>query len=251
MMHAGLSDWSRDLYLPGGGDAFLFYVIYGRIDPSAPLSRSQYRCADIPEGLQVMSYGPSSNPEVVESFRTGYVWDQIRKYKTSLAEQITQQDSCVVLRGEFLDPNTLNYFRDTIGFITYCLDHGGIAVYDPLMLEWWSRERWQQRVFDPGKTMPKRHTVVLLSEQDHRLTWVHTRGLRKFGRPDLSIPDVTPELKEGVIDLCNRLIAFQAFGGVIQEGMPIKMPSLPARWRCYHRGHLEDPDFNNVHICIE
>ncbi len=38
--------------------------------------------------------------------------------------------------------------------------------------------------------MPRQHVVILTSEEcsgDGRpLTWFHTRGMRKFGRPDLS-----------------------------------------------------------------
>jgi len=42
----------------------------------------------------------------------------------------------------------------------------------------------------------------------------------------------------------------QAFGAVVPEGQPIEMSSLPDGWRCFHRGSLDDPDFNNRHIEI-
>jgi hypothetical protein len=41
--------------------------------------------------------------------------------------------------------------------------------------------------------------------------------MRKFGRPDLSIQSVSTKHDEAIIDLCNRFIEFQAFGGVIEE----------------------------------
>jgi hypothetical protein len=74
--------------------------------------------------------------------------------------------------------------------------------------------------------------------------------LRKFGRPDLSVHNVPPSLQEGVIDLCNRFIEFQAFGGVIEEGQGIRMRGLPEGMTCHHGGDLDDPDFNNVHVEI-
>lgn len=49
----------------------------------------------------------------------------------------------------------------------------------------------------------------------------------------------------------NRFIEFQAFGGVIEEGIEIRMEGLPSGMTCHHAGDLEDPDFNNVHVEIK
>ncbi|MBP7867028.1 MAG: hypothetical protein KA419_13885 [Acidobacteria bacterium] len=245
-----LDSWGRKYYEPGGGDALLFYVVYGRADTTAPLSRSNYRSDGIPAGLDVMAYGPQSNPEVPGSFLEGYLWEQLRSEKPEMAENISAQDSCIILRGTFPDPPDLNYLRDTIGLITHFLDHGGVAVYDPQMFQWWSPDKWRQRIFDPAGPVPRHHTVILVSGDSGGTEWLHTRGLRKFGRPDLSIPRVPEFQKNAFIDLCNRFIELQAFGGVIPEGQRIRMPSLPDGLVCHHEGDLEDPDFNNVHVRI-
>ena len=47
----------------------------------------------------------------------------------------------MVLRGEPADPPTLDYFRDTIGIVTWLLDAGG-GIYDPHMLWLWSADEW-------------------------------------------------------------------------------------------------------------
>ena len=98
--------------------------------------------------------------------------------------------------------------------------------------------------------MPRHHVVILTSEEagGGSLTWFHTRGLRKFGRPDLSVPRVPPQHREAVIDLCHRFIEFQAFGGIIGEGQEVHMKTLPSGMTCHHAGDLDDPDFNNVHL---
>lgn len=252
-MSGVLQRWEREYYETGGGDPFLFYVLYGTIDHQVPLSRSQYRSQGMPEGLQIMTYGPSKHPQVPSSFREGYLWEKLQKLDPSFAESIAMQDSCMIFKGSFEDPETLNYFRDTIGLITHFLDQGGVAIYDPQMLEWWSPEQWKTRIFEPAAMVPRHHTIILVSEDDHNenAEWVHTRGMRKFGRPDISFRGVTSGLKDGAIDLCNRFIEYQAFGGVITEGEEIRMKSLPEGLRCFHRGDVDDPDFNNVHIAIE
>lgn len=71
-----------------------------------------------------------------------------------------------------------------------------------------------------------------------------------FGRPDLGMFNVTPDLKDGAIEMVNRFIEFQAFGGILEEGKEISMQGLPEGLFCHHAGDLDDPDFNNVHVEI-
>jgi len=250
-MKPELESWDRKHYQPGGGDAFLYYVVYGHVNTAATLSRSKYRTDGIPKGLDVIAYGPNSNPEVPGSYRDGYIWDQLKSANPELAAKVAAQDSCIILRGTFSDPTNLNYLRDTVGLIAHFLDNGGVAVYDPQMFKWWSPDNWRERIFSPAGPVPRHHAVILGSEDSGGTEWLHTRGLRKFGRPDLSFPKVPNSQKEAFIDLCNRFIESQAFGGIIPEGQEIRMRSLPDGLMCHHAGDLDDPDFNNVHVSIE
>ena len=72
-MRTTLPDWLRPHYVPGGRDAFLLYVVCGRVDVTRVLSRSKYRCDGIAEGIEVMTHGPNQHPEVVAMFRHGYL----------------------------------------------------------------------------------------------------------------------------------------------------------------------------------
>ena len=106
-------------------------------------------------------------------------------------------------------------------------------------------------MFEPAGPVPRHHVVILVSdEEDGPGRWYHTRGMIKFGRPDLSVHHVTPALVDAVVDLCNRFIEMMAFGAIIAEGQEIRMRALPSGWRCRHGGSLEDPEFNNRHIEI-
>jgi hypothetical protein len=249
-MASRLTDWPRQHYAPGGKDPFLFYAVFGRVDTTMIFSRSKYRSDGPPEGISVMTYGPTSNVEVVASFRDGYSWDRLTDAAPTLAANVTAQDSCLVLKGEVSDPPTLNYLRDVIGLLTFFLDAGGVAIYDPQVLTWWAPSDWRRRIFDVGSSAPRHHVAVLLSGDADGTQWIHTRGMRKFGRPDLSVRKVRPEHKKATIDLCNRFIEFLAFGGVIEDGQVIRVKSLPSGMRCLHRGNDDDPDFNNDHIEI-
>ena len=102
-----------------------------------------------------------------------------------------------------------------------------------------------------GCLHPDRHTAILVSEDEGGTSWYRTRGMRKFGRPDLSCPRRRSEVR-GRRDgqLIERFVEHQALGGVIAEGESIRMQALPPGGVCRHGGSLDDPDFNNVHVKI-
>ena len=198
-----------------------------------------------------MSYGPGAHPEVPGSFREGYTWEQLKLDSPEFAATIGEQTNCWVIRGQLQDAPTLNSFRDVIGFITYLLDEGGVCVYDPFIMKWWRPEEWREQIFDVASPAPHAHVVILCSEQGDGSQWFHTRGMRKFGRPDLSMHDVTTEHDAAVIELFNRFIELHALGGVLPEGQVVRMRGLPEGLRCFHGGDYDDPDFNNVHLEIK
>lgn len=249
MTHPLLPDWARPHYQDGGASPFLFYVVFGsRIDKLA-LSRGRHRCDAVPQGLDVQLYGPDQL-DVTDSFRAGFLWDELQASDPELAALVAAQTSCVVLRGTVNDDQSLNYFRNTIGLLQALMESGGVATYDPQSFKWWSPGSWTTDIFDPGQPLPLRHTAILASEEGNGSHWFHTRGLRKFGRPDLSIHDVSKSHQDAVMDLLNRFIEFQAFGGLIAEHQAVRMASLPPGMLCVHGGDEDDPDFNNTHVEI-
>jgi len=101
--------WKRKHYVAGGGDPFLFYVVYGNIGASAPLSRTIYRSNGAPNGIDVMSYGPDKHADVPGSFRDGYLWNEFVADDPELSATVAQCDRCIILRGTPTDATTLNY----------------------------------------------------------------------------------------------------------------------------------------------
>jgi hypothetical protein len=188
-MSASLKSWPRPHYTRTDGRAFLFYAAYGKLDLSEPFSRSKYRAAGPPDGIDLMAYDRATQPDVLARFCEGYVWDQLRKTKRKLADKIAAAPDCMILRGELPDPPTLDYLRDAIGTISYLFDCGAIAVNDLQILRWWTPDEWQEEIFGPAGPVPRHHVTTLLPEESEGL-WVHTRGMRKFARPDISVRQV-------------------------------------------------------------
>jgi hypothetical protein len=242
-----LVSWPRRHHQPGGGDADLFYKIHGTFRAAPEISRAKYRCAGVPDGCDLQLHTARELLEL--GLDDGWIGNAFRDEQPALAAEVAGTPQCLLLRGTVADPETLDYFRDAVGLVMALLDAGGVAVFDPHMFKWWSADEWRTRAFEPAGAVPRHHVVILVSNEPQG-RWYHTRGLRKFGRPDLSIHHVAPPLHEPVGELCNRFIEMLAFGAVIPEGQPIKMAGIPAGWTCRHAGDLDDPDFNNVHLEI-
>jgi len=250
VMNETLQDWPRPHYARSFGPAFHFYAVLGPVAEPLSVSSSRHRCDGIPEGIDIMRYESDKHPGLMASFREGYLWEALRSSDPGLAELIAVQDQCMVLRGEIQDGPSLNDFRNIIGLVTSLLESGGIAVYDPQRFKWWGATEWREQVFEPGEAQPRSHVTILFSDDEAGTEWFHTRGMRKFGRPDLSLHGVTTEHRAAVIELFERFIEYQASGGVIEDGEEISMRALPGGMRCHNAGSYDNEDFNNVHVEI-
>ena len=244
-----LTTWERARFEPGGGDALVFYVVYGSFTNDSKVSGAAYRTAGVPKRVEMRRISRTNQP--VLPFTDGDFAKVLRKDNPLLFAHIEQALGCLVIRGEVADPPNLNYLRDCVGLVTFFLDHGGVAVTDAQQLKFYDAAEWRREFFEPGTPSVHRHVSILFSDEQPGGRWYHTRGLRKFGRPDLSLHNVPDKYERAAIELCNRFIELQATGGRIREGQEIRMVSLPGGLVCHHRGSLDDPDFNNVHVEIQ
>lgn len=243
--------WERVAYQPGGGTPFLLYVVYGDLPTAPVVDGARYRTTGLGT-LSVDHYRPDCHPEACGQWLQGGFGELLQRYQPALMKAATEASGCMVIRGEPADARTLNYLRDAVGFITYLTDNGAVAILDPQSVRICSPTAWRQQLFDPDEPAPDRHVAKLISREDRPgLLWFRTRGMRKFGRPDLSVHGVAESQRAAVIDLFNRFIELQGMGGIIAEGQEIRIAGLPPGMTCHLRETVDDPDFDNVHIEIE
>lgn len=245
-MTFNLNPWPRPRFEPGGGDAFLFFAVYGQFPAEIQVSGEAYRTAGVPEGLSLRKLNRAESPEF--PFTGGPIGELLQPKRPALFAEIQRVPECLVFQGTIADPPDLNYLRDSIGLLMYLLDHGGVGVMDPMQFRLHDAASWRSEVFDPDPPQLHQHAVILWSKEPGSTKWFHTRGLRKFGRPDLSMHRVPSEHEAAAIEMFNRFILLQAEGGRIREGAEIRMAGLPSGLTCHHRGSFDDPDFNNVHV---
>ncbi len=250
-MAESLTSWGRPLFQPSGGNAFLMYLVYGGFDLPPTISRSRYRTEGLPQNIDILAHDRLKHPEAFRSMLEPPLGDQMASQDPTLLDNSLAASQCIRIQGEVPDPGSLDYLRDTIGVVTYFAEQGGVTVFDQQTLRGYSPDRWLAEIAGPADTRLSNHVVILYStEDDARAEWLHTRGLRKFGRPDISVHGVTQDYRTTVIEMINRFIVMQIQGACIAEGETIRMDGLPEGLTCRHRGHLDDHDFNNVHVEI-
>lgn len=246
-----LPEWVRKYYQVGSRPQ-VFYAIYGDfVENPFQVSRSKYACEGVPRRIDIQIYKDDKLSNLMWPFKDDPLKTQLAKNSPLLFSMAKNSKSCVVIKGEIEQDESLNYLRDLTGFITALMDNGGAAVLDLYTFSLWGGDDWRKKFFNPESPVFGNHVTILDSQEDNGTSWLRTRGMIKFGRPDLSVHFVNNECKNGIVEMIKRFIGLQTEGGVVSEGQAIQMQGVPNGLRCYHRGDMQDPDFNNVHIEIE
>jgi hypothetical protein len=244
-MSEALTTWERPCFEPGGGNAFLLFAVYGQFKDLSEGSGLEYRTEGLPLGVQAHRVTHAGGGEL--PFMTGEMARVAREDNPDGFDLAQTAAECLVLQGEVADPPDLNYLRDIIGLIAWWFDHGAVAALDAQRLKLYDSVAWCLDLFAPLPPRLLNHVIILGSKDDGH-SWLRTRGMRKFGRPDLSMRHVGIDAQGLVAELFNRLLMFQAQGGRIQDGQSVRLTGLPDGITCRLRGALDDPEFNNQHI---
>lgn len=243
--------WGRRLYEPGGDDALVFLVAFGADLERFAVDTVRHRVDEIPEGFDLLVQGA----DAVAAFLEPPIGDVLREDQPDLVDEALRAESCLVLRADVADPPDLRYLRRAVGIMAAATDAGAVAVYNLQSFGFFSAASWRDDVFGPDRPDPAHFVVMLSGEDDDRApdghVWLHTRGLRLFGRPDLSLRAVPAD----DVDLASRLLSVlidqQVRGLLVPDGASMDVPGPIGRITFHHRGHHDDPDFNNVHLEID
>jgi hypothetical protein len=243
--------WARPSHSPGGGDALVFVVAFGADVDRLEVSTEDHRVDGVPEGVEIAVLGADG----VASFLEPPIGDVLREEDPALVDRAAGATSCIVLRGTIPDPADLHYLRSCIGIATAALDAGAVAIYNLQSFGLFSPARWRADIFEPDRP-PAADLVVLLSSDTSDLApdgavWLHTRGLRLFGRPDLSVRGVPADQVALAGRLVRALVAQLVAGLVVEDGATMAVGEPIGAIRFHRRGHLDDPEFNNVHLEID
>jgi len=242
--------WPRPQWADGGEQAFLLWFVFGDFDAEFSIDAARYRTRGTPPGVEIVRYVNRELAKWNGYPLAGTLGALLYEENARLFERAKKAGECIMLRGALDDPPDLDALRDLVGTISALVDLGGVAVVDPQTLSMFDADEWRRRHFR-GDAFAARDHVLILCDQDERhdgRLHVHTRGLRKFARPDVSIRNVPPAAANEAGQLAERFVDFQAAGGLVADGHIVEIDGREVVARV--AGGYDDPAFNNRHLAL-
>jgi hypothetical protein len=244
------ANWVRPHFVRSERKAFLLYWLHGDFAPDVEIDARRFRTRGLPAGVSGQVFLHDSVRGTPADPLSGDLGAVLRAKAPEAFAAAAAAPHAMLVRGEIDDPADLSYLRDTIGFIACLLAHGGVSVLDVQSLALRTPAQWDADVFAPDAPKANQEVVMLRSADARHpgRAWLHTRGLRKFARPDLSIRNVPPDAAFNAQLVLERAADYLIAGGVFEDGREVRMSVAPPGLVPRAAGDDEDPDFNNRHV---
>ena len=244
--------WPRPYWQPSDETIVLNFYVFGRFGEDLAVPAARYASRGLPEGIGLQRFAHNALRGWEGYPLKGALGELLKEDAPAAFDLARAAPDVLVVRGELADRDSLDYLRDTLGVLAGLLDIGGSAILDPQILTLFDDGAWRRHYLVAGGAPPRNHVLILRNEDEEEgRSHVHTRGLRKFGRPDLSLRRV-PDAHAGQAGmLCERLVELAALGARFVEGQPLEVEGLPGELVAHLAGDLDDPRFNNTHVAFD
>jgi len=234
--------WARPLATSGGRDALVYAIVPGAAPDQLVVSAERHGVLSVPEGLAVTTI---SGDELNALLSGTYLSVLERDVDTDVLTQTLAASGGVVLRGVIPAPTHLAYWQAAIGIAAAALEAGGIGVLEVQPIRMHTPESWVTDVVGAKGPVPSKHLSTFASDEAGDTTWLHTRGLRQFGRPDLSVRGLASANVGLVSSELGALSVELVLGRLLKDGEIIELSI--GECEVALSGDDEDLDFNNEH----
>lgn len=231
-----------------GEDALLLYFIFGDFPRELKLPLARHGSRGLPAGVQLYRHPHAALREWAGYPLSGALGEILREDDPATVARAELAAEVLSVRGTVADPSSLDYLDDTMGVIAGLLDLGGSAVVDPQTLSLHSAAAWRERFAGKAGRAARGHVLILANAEADGTQWVHTRGMRKLARPDLSVRGVPPGAAEAAGIFCHKLVDLLADGLWIEDGQAVEIEGLPGALAARLDSDHGNPRFNNSHL---
>lgn len=228
---------------------FLFYVIFGVSAEDLQVSRKKHHIDEFPAGLDMRMFNRKENADYMDGFFSGVMGTVLDEENHEVFEQCKNADMCVAISGEVKDDATFDYMRNVVGFIQAFVEKGVCGILDCLTFSLFAPDKWSEKYFEK-EINAQDHAVILYSNEENRY-WLHTRGMIKFGRPDISIENVRESELHDYEQIINQMI-FYGGQGVLFDGK-FKLHTSDGKIFLVQSEFVNDfdnDDFNNAYCKV-
>ncbi|MEO7050098.1 MAG: hypothetical protein ABI128_00380 [Rhodanobacter sp.] len=240
--------WQRPHWQPSDEKILLQFYVFGKFEAGRVPSQD-YGSPGLPAGITATSHHHADLRSWEGYPLKGAMGRMYKADAPQAYQRALDAPEVIVVRGTLEDSPATGYLRDTLGVLAGMLDTGGVAIVDPQILSLLDAAAWR-RHYLVREGAPIRHHLLILcdGESEPGRSWIHTRGMRKFGRPDLSIHQVPDNAVDRAGALCEQLAELQALGAHFAEGQTLEIKGMPEGAVVHLGGSLEHPQFNNTFV---
>ncbi len=242
--------WPRPYWHPSAEQVVLDFYVFGQFAPELVIPSPRYGSPGLPAGVTIERFQNAVLRKWDGYPLSGELGDILREETPEAFDSARIAPQVLVVRGRIADADTLDYLRDTLGVLAGLLDIGGTSILDPQTLRLFAAADWREHYLLKGGAPARQHVLILHNADDEHAgrSWVRTRGMRKFGRPDISIHNVPECDVDRAGALCEQLVELQSLGAHFDAGQPLAVDGLPPGLIAAPGGDMSDPRFNNTHV---
>lgn len=228
----------RRFWEPGGGEPDVGWIVLGEIE-APPVTI-------LPAGLRMRAVD-RGDPAFPAFVGQGLLGELLDAEQPDLADAVREAPHARLITGSPARSETFAWLGDLAAAVAALFDAGAVALVDPLAFLWWSEADLRANLVD--RFDPLQLVRLLQSPEANGTTWLHTRGSRILGRPDVSILGVEDDDREVALEVVRRMVIAHEQGAVVPEGQLVTWEGRT--WVCRHAGAMDDPNFNNRHLALE
>lgn len=225
--------WQRPYHVPQAGTASVVLFAFSErpLDLSTPLSRSRHGLPSqfsIHE-LDIRQHRRADNPEWFDGF---FSPDLLHLAALDIGETIglSQMTAVCSVRFEVQEPPELAYLQGCWAATKWLCDCGARFVHDAHAIRWHNGAN--VLALNPLREFDIEHEIKVVFETEETPDFgytTHTRGLAKFGRPDVVLAGVQPAVAQVCGVLLNALAKRAALGAALRVGQTVAPANLAPR----------------------
>jgi hypothetical protein len=240
--------WQRPHWQPSDEEILLQFYVFGKFE-RVRVPSSDYGSPGLPTGIESVSHYHASLRQWEGYPLKGSLGRMFKQNSPQAYQLAFDAAEVVVVRGSLKDSQATGYLRDTLGVLAGLLDIGGVAILDPQTLSLLTADEWRKKYLLAAGAPIRNHLLILCDEESEGdRSWIHTRGMRKFGRPDISIRHVPTGAVDRAGLLCEKMLELQALGAHFSDGQMLEVDGVADGVTLSVGGGLQDPQFNNSFV---
>ena len=250
--------WQRPLFKPTGSTASVRFFVFceAPLDLSTPLSRSRHGYPkEFPfEQLDIRQHRRADSQEWFDGFFDDSMsnialldlgFEPAKKFALNHVYSVSV---------EVQDPEDLAYLMAAWAVLKWLRDRGAKVVLDGPAIVWFSAEAVQG--LSPEREFSLKHEVKLVFEITPSGEFghvFHSRGMAKFGRPDVVLLGAQPSDSTAGGALLNGLAERGALGAPLQAGQTVGPGGFePRKLEAYLPGDMHpEVNLNNEGLVLD